>query len=179
MQNTEHKDFEVYDKELLEGVFLYFIGDAGSPYDLRKGLWFDGTIGSGKTTLMRVFRELLLAQRKAFRMDTAAEMANLYSTTGSLDLYINNSFGYSEKPIELCIDELGREQLPAVHFGNKLNVMQYILQQRYGLWQRSGVITHVTTNLSPGEVIDKYEDFIFDRCRHMFSIVSFTGKSKR
>lgn len=175
----EGKPFEIYDKELIEGLFLYFIGSSDSPYDLRKGMWFDGTVGSGKTTLMRVFREFRVSLQKAFRMETAAEIASQYSATGQLDLYIRNADGYLEKPIALCIDELGREQLPAIHYGNKLNVMQHILQQRYGLWQSQGVITHVTTNLSPKEVIDKYEDFIFDRCRHMFNIVSFTGKSKR
>jgi hypothetical protein len=85
-------------------------------------------------------------------MSTAEEIANLYGVTGCLDVHINNVNGYSGKPLELCIDELGRERLPAIYFGNKLNVMRYILHQRYGLWRSRGVITHVTSNFTPNDV---------------------------
>ncbi len=179
LARCEGKRFEVYDRELLNGLFLYFIGSSESPYDLRKGLWLEGSIGIGKTTLMHVFREFLVSFRKGFLVATASEIANVYSATGELDLYVNNTAGYSGKPIELCLDELGREQLPAMHFGNKLNVMQYILHQRYGLWQSRGIRTHVTTNLTADDVERKYEGFILDRCRHMFNIVTINGKSKR
>ena len=171
--------FELYDRKLVNDLFLYFIGSADSPYDLRKGLWLEGPIGVGKTTLINVFRELMLTFRKGFLVTTATEIANVYSATGSLDTYINNANGYLGRPVNLCIDELGREQIPAMHFGNKLNVMQYLLQQRYGLWQSRGVITHATTNFDWRDIKNKYDDFILDRCRHMFNIVTVDGKSKR
>lgn len=179
LTRAEGKQFEVYDSELLNGLLLYFIGSPDSPYDLHKGLWFDGNIGTGKTTLMNVFRAFLIKLRKGFMIHTAADITSSYSISGDLDTYVNNHNGYSGQPIELCIDELGREQMPAMHFGNKLNVVQHILHQRYGLWQRRGIITHVTTNLTPNEVKVRYEDFIFDRCRHMFNIVTIGGYSKR
>jgi DNA replication protein DnaC len=179
MLRSEGKTFEVTDKELINGLFLYFLGDLNSPYDIRKGLWLEGTVGTGKTTLMHIFRELMITQRRGFRMESAGEIACTYSATGDLDTYVMNITGYSGKPIELCIDELGREQLPATYFGNKLNVMQYLLQQRYGLWQSRGLRTHVTTNIDAKDVRDKYEDFILDRCKHMFNVVTIVGKSKR
>ena len=179
MLKTEGKEFEIIDKELVSGLFLYFTDNPDSPYDLRKGIWLEGTIGTGKTTLMRVLREFMIQQRKGFRMDSAGEIACIYAGTGDLDTYTLNVNGYSEKPIELCIDELGREQLPANYFGNKLNVMQYILQQRYGYWQSKGLRTHVTTNLDTKKLKEKYEEYILDRCRQMFNIITLTGKSKR
>lgn len=179
LTRCEGKPFEVYNRALLNGLFLYFTGSPDSPYDLRKGLWLDGSIGTGKTTLMNVFREFLITFRRGFLISTAAEIANAYGVSGNLDTYLNNANGYSGKPVEICIDELGREQIPAMHFGNKLNVLQHILHQRYGLWQSRGVITHVTTNLTPGNVKSKYEDFIFDRCRQMFNIITIDGYSKR
>ena len=177
LARCEDKQFEVYNRELLNGLFLYFIGSPDSPYNLRKGLWLDGDIGVGKTTLMSVFRDFMVTMRKGFLLTTA--IGNDYSITGKLDTYVANVNGYSAKPITLCIDELGREQIPVMHFGNKLNVMQYILHQRYGLWQSSGVITHVTTNLKPQDVERRYESYILDRCRQMFNTVSINGKSKR
>ena len=45
---AENKRFEVYDKEQLNGLFLYFIESEESPYSLHKGLWLDGSIGTGK-----------------------------------------------------------------------------------------------------------------------------------
>lgn len=179
MNKSEGKEFEIADKQLLNNLFLYFIGSSDSSYDLRKGLWLEGAIGTGKTTIMNVFREFLIERRKGFKMSTAGEIASIYSATGDLDTFTLNITGYSEKPIELCIDELGRELIPANYFGNKLNVMQYILQQRYGMWQSIGLKTHVTTNLDPKDIKSKYEDFIFDRCRQMYNVISLTGKSKR
>lgn len=179
LTRCEGKRFEVYDRELLNGLFLYFVGSPDSPYDLRKGLWLGGSIGSGKTTLMSVFREFLITQRKGFLLTSATGICNDYSLTGNLETYVSNANGYSGKPITLCIDELGREQIPTMHFGNKLNVMQYILHQRYGLWQSQGIVTHVTTNLKSSGVESRYENYILDRCRHMFNTISINGKSKR
>ncbi len=179
LERTEGRAFELTNPQLLGGLYSYFTAAADSPYDLRKGLWLDGPIGTGKTTLMRVFRELCLDQRRAYRMETSSEIACAFSTSGDLDVYTANLRGYSHRPLTLCIDELGREPLAASYYGTRFNVLQYVLQQRYTLWQTQGVITHVTTNLSADEVIDRYEDYIFDRCRHMFNIVTVEGRSKR
>lgn len=179
LTRCEDKQFEICDSKLINSLFLYFIGSPNSPYDLRKGLWLDGAIGVGKTTLMNVFREFMMTFRKGFLLNTATNICNDYSVTGNLDIYINNISGYSGRPITICIDELGREQIPATYFGNKLNVMQHILHQRYGLWQSKGVITHVTTNLTWTKTLDRYEEFILDRCRQMFNMITVEGKSKR
>lgn len=179
LMRCEGKPFEVYDRTLLNGLFLYFTGSPNSPYDLRKGLWLEGIVGAGKTTLMNVFREFRVTFSKGFLLSTAAEIACGYSESGSLDTYVNNAHGYSRKPITLCVDELGREPIPAMHYGNKLNVMQHILHQRYNLWQSRGVVTHVTTNLTAKEIINRYDYYVFDRCRQMFNIITINGCSKR
>jgi hypothetical protein len=136
-------------------------------------------LGVGKTTLVNVFREFLKKFRQGFLVNTASVISDSYCATGCLDTYISNKNGYTGKPVDLCIDELGREQIPAMHFGSKLNVMQYVLHQRYSLWQSGTALTHVTTNLTASDVLSRYDDFIFDRCRQMFNIINISGHSKR
>ena len=178
LQRTEGISFRL-NALLVAKLYAYFTRQPDSELDIRKGLWLEGPIGTGKTTLMRVFHEFGKLHRQGFMLCTAAEIASAYGTSGSLDLYTANANGYSRRPVALCVDELGREQLPATHFGNRLNTLQYVLQQRYTLWQQGEAVTHVTTNLCAGEVRQLYGDFIFDRCRHMFNIVTLTGKSLR
>ena len=73
------------------------------------------------------------------------------------------------RPVNRAFDELGREPIPAKHYGNDLNVMQYIFQCRYEL--RSSVRTFATTNISPVSLSKIYGEYIFDRINEMFNIV--------
>lgn len=76
-------------------------------------------------------------------------------------------------------DELGREPIPGVYYGQKLNVMQHIIHVRYSLWQLAKLRTFVTTNMDAEEVENLYGDYIRDRRKEMFNIIPLTGESRR
>lgn len=165
-------------REVIANLFNYFNGWSGA-YDLKKGLWLAGDIGTGKSTLMYLFSEYLKSQQNGFKIHICSRISTDYATNGNLDEYTYNSAGYCGKPVSMCFDELGRETIPANHFGQRLNVVQHIMHVRYSLWQQHGLKTFVTTNCDPSQVELLYGDFVRDRIREMFNIVVLQGKSRR
>lgn len=165
-------------RQLITDLFHYFNGVEGR-YNLDRGLWLYGDIGTGKSSLMRVFSEYLKLSYNGFKIHICDDISNDYSRAGDLDLYTYNQHGYIGKPVWMCFDELGRETIPANHFGAKLNVMQHILHIRYALWQSSRLKTFVTTNCDPMQIEMAYGDFIRDRIREMFNVILLEGKSRR
>lgn len=165
-------------KLLIGNLFDYFYG-LDSTLDRRKGLWLMGGVGTGKTTLMRLFAEFVRARDGGFKLHVCSQVANDYSTTGNLDLYTYNRCGFSGHSVPMCFDDLGREPSVSNFFGQRLNVMQHILHVRYSLWQTEGLRTFVTTNCNPDDLQSIYGLFIRDRVREMFNVIVLDGESRR
>lgn len=165
-------------RDVINNLFLYF-NEIPGKYNLNKGLWLYGDIGTGKSSLLFIFSELKKQLFDGFKIHICSKVSNDYAINGDLDKYTYNEKGYLGIPVNMCFDELGRESIPANYFGQKLNVMQHILHIRYSLWQSNGVKTFVTTNDDPASIESKYGDFIRDRIREMFNVVLLQGKSRR
>lgn len=165
-------------KKIISNLFNYFLNIPGE-LELSKGLFVMGDIGTGKSTLMQIFSKFKIFKNDGFLIHDCAHVANQYSINGDLDKYTYNVNGYCGNPVDMCFDELGRESIPANHFGQKLNVMQHILHIRYSLWQQKGLRTFITTNLGPSQVGELYGDFVRDRCREMFNVIMMEGASRR
>lgn len=165
-------------REIVGALFNYFMGVPGS-LDLDKGLWLDGPVGTGKSTLMQVFSAFMRDQHKGFKVFSCAAVARCYAIDGNLDFFMDNRDGYLREPVDICFDELGRESIPANYYGTKQNVMQVILYTRYDLWKTRGIKTYVTTNSDSEDIEQLYGDFIRDRRREMFNIIPVVGESRR
>lgn len=165
-------------RDVIRSVFLYMLGQP-SDLDLEKGLWLEGSIGTGKSTLMQVCSFFLRYYHQGFRVYTCSQVATEFSLTGNLDKYLDNHDGFITGPAPMCFDELGREPIPAKYFGTELNVMQHILHIRYTYWQLYRLKTCITTNLTSIEVEKKYGDYIRDRRKEMFNILVLDGSSRR
>lgn len=148
--------------------------------DYRKGLFLFGPIGTGKSTLLRGLqvymntiksRRLVKDYRLGFFWKSAGELANNYAGSGQEKLL------QWTVDCNLMIDELGREPRPAKHYGTELNVIQFLLQLRYD--HRMENVTHLTSNISPADVMPMYGDYISDRFREMFNIIEWGGESRR
>lgn len=174
--------YDQYNTDVIKNLFLYFTGQKGE-YDLRKGIWLMGGNGTGKTSLLYIFSEFGIRRFKGFKVYDCTEIVNDYAMNGDLDSYTNNKLGKSRQAVNMGFDELGREYIPANHFGQKLNVMQHILHIRYNLWRKEGVQTYITTNCDVDEIhklYDKPDDsFISDRIREMYNVIVLGGKSRR
>lgn len=148
--------------------------------DYRKGLFLFGPVGTGKSTLLRglqvymntiTARDLSRDYRLGFYWKSASELANSYAGNGQEKLL------QWTVDCNLMVDELGREPRPAKHYGTELNVIQFLLQLRYD--HRLANVTHLTSNISPADVMPMYGDYISDRFREMFNIIEWSGESKR
>ena len=164
--------------ETISAMFDYFTGIPGK-FDLNKGLWLEGPVGTGKSTLMYVFSKFMQTLGNGFRVYICSQVAAEYSMSGELGKYLLNADGYCKEPVPMCFDELGREPIPAKYYGTELNVFQHILHIRYALWQQTRLRTFVTTNLRADEVQRIYGDYIRDRRKEMFNLVVLDGDSRR
>lgn len=165
-------------RKVVSDLFDYFTGQPGE-LDVRKGLWLEGTLGTGKTTLLRVFSQFLVRRGCGFLVHLCPRIAVEYSEGEGLDRYTYGNNCCPPRAVAMGFDELGREMMPVYRYGTSLNVMQYILLTRYSIWQEQGIRTFVTTNCDAEDTERLYGDFIRDKRREMFNIVALIGCSRR
>lgn len=172
-------NFQITDENriILNEMYNYINGKSET-LDKSKGIWFWGAIGTGKSTLMKILAEVQRTDDRGFRCVNCSELATRFAASG-LDALNESTYNeyLSSSPVERGFDEVGREPIPAKHFGNDLNVMQYIFGLRYEL--RNSIRTHVTTNVQKESIPRIYGDYIFDRLNEMFNFVEIKGESKR
>lgn len=147
--------------------------------DLGKDLWLYGTVGSGKTTMLKIVRDFCKIVRGeddkgdpySFGIDMMSDVCAAYAEKGEAGLrpYIEAR--------RKAFDDLGAETIPAYHYGSPLNVFQRVLEARYG--RRHDMVTHITANMSPEQAKEVYGVRVYDRCREMFNFVEFTGPTFR
>ena len=149
-----------------------------------KGLWLYGPIGTGKTTLLKGFRKYMadVADRYCLNREDDHRLLSWYSSASEIaNVYASKGHGgivqYCSKDVNIIIDELGREPIPANNYGTKLNVMMHIMQMRYD--NRRTSVTHATTNLELGDVAGLYGKYVADRCLEMFNFIKIDGDSLR
>jgi DNA replication protein DnaC len=162
-------------------ICRYFANDPAFEGDLNKGLFLMGGVGVGKTTIMKMF---IKNQRFSYRVDSCRDVEANYSAYGddylqtvsvNLPIAVNSDpFGHQE--IGYCFDDLGTES-DGKHYGKGKNVMADVVLNRYDN-KLNYCSTHITTNLSAGEIKAQYGSRVTDRIREMFNIIKFPGDAK-
>lgn len=171
-------------RQLLKALYQWVWGIPGV-LDVSKGLLLHGSIGVGKSTLLKGLQNYAAKIARyciggadaglTFQFTSAAEIALQFADKGiiGLNLYTDRSCMHN-----LAIDEVGREPMDAKHFGTGINAIQTVLQLRYE--QRYNFYTHMTTNLDPDkEFSQRYGAYIADRVKEMFNVVKIEGESRR
>jgi len=180
-----HPDFEKLLIPTDDGKFTCY------NWKLKKGLLIMGDVGSGKTHLMRTF---MVNKRENYRVVPALTIATEYTENEGgynlLNKYKNNNIPmkgdeflkYSNEKtlwktrVGLCIDDLGTEQPYYLHMGNKAAPIAEIITARYDLAPQ---LTHMTTNLSRSEIMERYGARVFSRIMQNFNLVVLTGPDRR
>lgn len=171
----------------IKALCYYFANDKkfekiDPSYSLDKGLCLSGPVGTGKTTLMSIFAQ---NKRASFQVMSCRRVADMYSNIGpeflhtysrplnvpsSLDTFYQNKIG-------VCFDDLGTENTRS-HYGDKANVMQDILLNRYDNGTAK-IYTHITTNLSADQIEQYYGPRVRSRMREMFNAIEIGGNDRR
>jgi energy-coupling factor transporter ATP-binding protein EcfA2 len=145
--------------------------------DLHKGIVLNGPIGSGKTSLLNLMRQLQPAQER-FIIRSCRDVSFEFIKEGYevIHKYSNHSFS-QDQPRIYCFDDLGVEN-NLKFYGNECNIMAEILLSRYDQFISRKLITHVTTNLSASEIEAAYGNRVRSRMREMMNLISFDKETK-
>lgn len=151
--------------------------------DLRKGILLSGTVGTGKTSLMRLFGA---NQRQVFMIKSAAEVASNWLSGGEEaisalynlhKLPVNDVDNFYHPYAALCLDDCGTEDVKN-HFGNKVNVIGQIIERRY-FNGATGRMFHITTNLNSTQMKEFYGPRVISRLREIMNVIELKGEDRR
>lgn len=176
---------------VIKVLVLYFYGHSDNKLDPKKGIYLYGPVGTGKTTLIKLLGLWAkLAKRPSFVFTSCRDLQQEFATAGYKNLlkYTKHSYKIdgrgSRSPangsITYCFDDFGSEGNSS-YYGNKVNVMEEIIQDRYREFEDHGMITHMTSNLKPRtEMLRKlYTERVSDRINGMFNHIELLGESFR
>ena len=150
--------------------------------NLDKGLSLVGNVGSGKTLLLSIISKLL-----RFGIISCREISEKCQSEGKkeLTLYGRNSFKRGvnnirdlKQPITRGFDDLGAEEI-ANFYGNKIDPMGEIIQDRYDMFVKYGLTTRITTNFNGNGIEERYGPRVRSRIRQMFNQIIVTGPDRR
>ncbi len=169
-------EIDVFNDALIKSLCLYFAADPQvENYDmsLDKGLLLAGGTGSGKTTIMKAFRQNPL---QSFKLINCRTVGYNFSADGfpSLIAYSHpetipvNIYGQTN--LGICFDDLGTDE-ERKHYGDKVNPFTDILLNRYDSLHFNK--THITTNLNARMIESVYGTRVRSRLREMFNLVTF------
>jgi DNA replication protein DnaC len=167
----------------IKHLCLYFAGDQRSHYAADRGLLLMGNIGSGKTSIMKMFA---CNQVQPYKVENMIDITSDYKIHGEAGVkgYTTNfktapnMFG--KEIYGWCFDDVGTEEMPARHYGENKNVFAEILQSRYHHQHLVPLnSTHVTTNLTEEELVNNYGTRAYDRMKEMFNVIIFEHGSFR
>lgn len=150
------------------------------------GLMLCGTVGNGKTTLMKAFQRCIYyldAQHhfeflddKEFGQRFKPEMRIVdvrdilrWAKTSADDYETIRNYRM------LGIDDLGKEPAEVLDYGNVLSPVIDLIEHRYD----RQLFTFITSNLTPKEIREKYGERIADRFNEMLGVIVFRNRTYR
>lgn len=142
------------------------------------GVMLMGSVGNGKTTLMKATVKLLKTAYSNTLTESGIPMMVSMSTTTAKDLTNAARKGaeFNNNQYMVCaIDDMGEEPTEVMSFGNVITPITDIMEERYAKRQ----ITIITTNLDANGIKNKYGERVADRLRQMVRIITFTNPSYR
>lgn len=176
---TSNPNFKwVWSKEqgaVIKTLIQWLINDPDCPISLSKGPFIYGLPGTGKTEIIQALAKT--AER--------LELTKRFKYTSMSTEYVRakNDSGYDAVTPNIqanrCLDEFGRHVGDAIQWGNKTDLNESIIEERYTRFMRYGQITIIISNGDTKEVSDLFTPMVSDRLRAMCTGVLMPGESKR
>lgn len=155
------------------------VGDFLTTETRYYGLFLPGSIGNGKTTMLKAIRDLLIylvendrirycEGDKYPRFVTARDMANIAKDA--------DEFRSLKTTKYLILDDLCEEPAEVLSFGNYIYPFVELLEYRY----EQMLPTFISSNFGAVDIEEKYHSArVSDRMKEMFKIISFKEESFR
>jgi DNA replication protein DnaC len=155
-------------------------------YNSEKGLLLVGSIGVGKTAIMRIMQKLFKDSKSAFRWVNSYDLCDMVEESSVSE--IKEIYGKSFL-MDLYIDDIGIGNGTLQKYGNRINIISEVLIERYELFVESGIKTHLSSNLptridkkkypNVQTLEDLYGNRITDRINEMCENIIWKGESLR
>jgi predicted ATPase len=178
--NVDENIAPVFDK-----LCLYF-GAKNNGYR-KKGIMLIGKVGTGKTSLFRIFDQFTRYwhRENMFVLYQAKEIERIYAKEGQagFDKVLYNScpwFGDPnfQKIYNICVDDIGTEA-KAKNYSSVIEPVEELILSRYELFITKGTITHFTTNLGVNELKKRYSNRAISRLNEMCQVLYLKGTDRR
>lgn len=196
-QNNRPLDIDEDNRDVIEFLMLYFAGserikeyseifsssDGPQDLSLRKGILLIGNPGSGKTSLFRAFSS---NPTNPFSVVSCIEISQKYKKKGYelVDRYMDLNrrpsvrYVFGHTTLGWCFDDLGYER-DTKHFGDETSIMDEIIFTHSNNPDSIGRI-HVSTNLTPNDLNERYGDRFASRRKQLFNVIYYsTHKDRR
>lgn len=142
------------------------------------GILLCGNCGNGKTTSMEAFISVCKFLR-ALKGGCAQTGTNFLASTSARRLTQvakdENCMSEAKNSRILCIDDIGLEPTEVLDYGNTINPVIEIIEQRY----RQQLFTFITTNLTPKQIREKYGDRVADRFNETMKCIVYENPTFR
>lgn len=155
------------------------VGDFLTTETRYYGLFLPGSIGNGKTTMLKAIRDLLIYLVESGRIRycegdkyprfvTARDMVNIAKDA--------DEFRSLKSTKYLILDDLCEEPAEVLSFGNYIYPFVELLEYRY----EQMLPTFISSNFGAVDLEEKYHSVrVSDRMKEMFKIISFKEESFR
>lgn len=172
--------FSKQNEYVIRALCLYFSNDdrfeTELNFSLKKGIMLSGSVGCGKTTIMKAF---MINSQNSFSFAKCRDVSNEFMLKDNQD---NTVSKYSkiisdkshvfvgQKDVGLCFDDLGTESVKK-NYGNDTDVMSEIIYLRYErkLFNK----THFTLNINGDNIKEMYGHRLYSRLREMCNHITF------
>lgn len=183
--------FTASQKEHVQRLIQYFVGDPRGDFDLSKGIYLYGGYGRGKSMLMQVIHEAVKSASKGvyiedlqdlvrpvnvrpFAYHVYEDIKDKVDSTGKASSVRN----YLTK--DTCIDDLGYMQESRMNlYGTKIDLVGKIVKTAHNEWCKGHRIYHFTSNLTRKDLQDLHGEGTYSRICEMCNVVEWDGQNHR
>lgn len=175
--------FDQQAESFLKLISCYFSGDDRAKnffrsenhrlmnnWSFKKGLLLAGSTGLGKSLTMRAAAMAHLPGHE-FTFNPCNNVVSQYETDGPKKV---QSFFQGIR----CFDDFGTEP-KAIWYGKHHEFFRIVLEARYNAFIHTGLITHITTNLTIEDIGKRYGAHIESRLYEQFNIIVMAGTDRR
>ncbi|WP_223151577.1 hypothetical protein [Chitinophaga varians] len=122
---------------------------------------------------------------RSYRVVSCRTIADAFKTDGEYALHIfsrpfpapSHASTFFHDTLGLCLDDLSTEGIKR-NFGDQVNTIAEIILNRYDK-KLPHYLTHLTTNLTAGEIEQCYSERARSRMREMFNMLILGGGDRR